>query len=60
VKNRFTEPQIGAILKEREAGAPVPTPQTKGFQSPGLSHSIRNSLKILVGPPGLEPGTKGL
>ena len=35
-------------------------PQTKGFQSPGLPYSIRKCLKSLVGPPGLEPGTKGL
>ena len=35
-------------------------PQTKGFQSPGLPYSFAKLLKGLVGPPGLEPGTKGL
>jgi hypothetical protein len=35
-------------------------PQAMGFQSPGLPYSIRKWLKELVGPPVLEPGTKGL
>ena len=28
--------------------------------SPGLSHRLPKPLKGVVGPPGLEPGTKGL
>ena len=38
-------------------GCRLPMPHTKGFQSPGLSHSSPKPLKDMVGPPGLEPGT---
>ena len=34
--------------------------KTTDFQPPGLSHRLSKSLNEVVGPPGLEPGTKGL